>query len=52
MSDQIAHAVLFAAIFLGIIYTSRILEKRWPIAEVSRGEFRDDWLAVIVRRDA
>lgn len=48
MKSDIANAVFYAAVFLGIVYTSRILEKRWPIADVPYGEFRDDWLAVIV----
>jgi sterol desaturase/sphingolipid hydroxylase (fatty acid hydroxylase superfamily) len=48
MQSDIANAVFYAAVFLGIVYTSRILEKRWPIADVPYGEFRDDWLAVIV----
>lgn len=48
MSREISNAILLAAIFLGVVYSSRILEKRWPIADVSRAEFRDDWQAVIV----
>ncbi|WP_375785652.1 sterol desaturase family protein [Bradyrhizobium sp. Pha-3] len=48
MPSNIANAVFYAAVFLGIVYTSRILEKRWPIADVPYTEFRDDWLAVIV----
>ena len=31
-----------------LIYGSRFLERNWPIADVPRSEFRDDWLAVIV----
>lgn len=48
MSSDIADAVFLAAVFLGVIYGSRILETRWPIADVPYSEFRDDWLAVIV----
>ena len=48
MPSDIANAVFYAAVFLGIVYGSRILEKRWPIADVPYPEFRDDWLAVIV----
>ena len=48
MSIEIANAVFYAAAFLGVIYGSRILEKRWPIADVPGAEFRADWLAVIV----
>ncbi|WP_246667783.1 sterol desaturase family protein [Bradyrhizobium macuxiense] len=33
---------------MGIYYCTRLLEKRWPIADIPRSEFRDDWLAVIV----
>ena len=31
-----------------MIYGTRFFEKKWPIAEVPRSEFQDDWLAVIV----
>ncbi|GKQ53250.1 sterol desaturase family protein [Bradyrhizobium sp. Ce-3] len=48
MPSQFANIVLYASVFLGVVYVSRILEKRWPIADVPHGEFRDDWLAVIV----
>ncbi|TWB96290.1 sterol desaturase/sphingolipid hydroxylase (fatty acid hydroxylase superfamily) [Bradyrhizobium macuxiense] len=48
MSSEISNAVFCAAVLLGIVYGSRILEKTWPIAPVSSDEFRADWLAVIV----
>src|ERR1700732_3154109 len=48
MSSEIAHAAFCSAVFLGAIYGSRLLEKKWPIADVPYSEFRDDWLAVIV----
>lgn len=48
MSSEIANVVFLAAVFVGVIYASRILETRWPIADVPYSEFRDDWLAVIV----
>lgn len=48
MSSEISNAVFCAAVLLGIVYGSRILEKTWPIAPVSGDEFRADWLAVIV----
>lgn len=48
MPSEIANVVFLAAVFLGVVYGSRILEKRWPIADVPRAEFRDDWVAVIV----
>lgn len=48
MSSEISNAVFCAAVLLGVVYGSRILEKTWPIAPVSGDEFRADWLAVIV----
>ncbi|MBR0801124.1 sterol desaturase family protein [Bradyrhizobium jicamae] len=48
MPGQINNVIFFLSVFLGVIYGTRILEKNWPIADVSRSEFRDDWLAVIV----
>ncbi|NEU99368.1 sterol desaturase family protein [Bradyrhizobium uaiense] len=48
MPSNVANVIFYAAVFLGIVYGSRILEKRWPIADVPHDEFRDDWLAVIV----
>jgi sterol desaturase/sphingolipid hydroxylase (fatty acid hydroxylase superfamily) len=48
MSSEIAHAAFYLALLLGAIYGSRVLEKRWPIADIPSSEFRDDWLAVIV----
>ena len=48
MSSEIAHAALYLALFLGVIYGSRLLERRWPIADVPYSEFRDDWVAAIV----
>src|SRR5262249_9092834 len=47
-STVIVHAGMILAAFLGVIYGTRLLENRWPIADVPRSEFRDDWLAVIV----
>lgn len=47
-STVIVHAAVILAAFLGIIYGTRLLEKKWPIADVPQSEFRDDWLAVIV----
>ncbi|WGS29789.1 sterol desaturase family protein [Bradyrhizobium sp. ISRA464] len=48
MSSVIARATGYAALYLGIYYATRLLEKKWPIADIPRSEFRDDWLAVIV----
>ena len=43
-----AYFVWIAALILIIVYGSRILEKRWPIAPVPQSDFQDDWLAVII----
>jgi sterol desaturase/sphingolipid hydroxylase (fatty acid hydroxylase superfamily) len=48
MSGKIAHAALYLAVFLLIIYGTRLLERKWPVSDVPHSEFRDDWLAVIV----
>src|SRR3954469_23960792 len=47
MSSEIAHAAFYLALLLGAIYGSRLVEKKWPIADVPYSEFQDDWLAVI-----
>jgi sterol desaturase/sphingolipid hydroxylase (fatty acid hydroxylase superfamily) len=48
MSGKIAHTVFYLTVFLAVIYSTRVLERNWPIADVPRSEFRDDWLAGIV----
>ncbi|WP_338831756.1 sterol desaturase family protein [Bradyrhizobium sp. 27S5] len=48
MSGEIADAARLAAIYLSVIYGTRLLETWWPIAPVPGPEFRDDWLVVIV----
>ena len=48
MSSEISDAIFLAAVYLGVVYSTRILETWWPIADVPGSEFRDDWLAVIV----
>jgi sterol desaturase/sphingolipid hydroxylase (fatty acid hydroxylase superfamily) len=48
VSSEIVNAAFYLAMYLGVIYGSRLLETKWPIADVPRSEFRDDWLAVIV----
>jgi sterol desaturase/sphingolipid hydroxylase (fatty acid hydroxylase superfamily) len=41
-------ALLSLALFLGMIFATRIIEKKWPIADIPPSELRDDWLAVAV----
>jgi len=38
----------YLAVYLVVIYGTRLLERYRPIADVPHSEFRDDWLAVIV----
>jgi sterol desaturase/sphingolipid hydroxylase (fatty acid hydroxylase superfamily) len=38
----------YLAVYLVLIYGTRLLERYRPIADVPYSEFRDDWLAVIV----
>jgi sterol desaturase/sphingolipid hydroxylase (fatty acid hydroxylase superfamily) len=48
IANDIAHAAGYLVLYLVAIYGARLLERNWPIADVPRSEFRDDWLAVIV----
>ena len=34
MSSDIAHAALYLAMYLVVIYGTRLLERNWPIADV------------------
>jgi sterol desaturase/sphingolipid hydroxylase (fatty acid hydroxylase superfamily) len=48
ISDGVFVAILSAAIFLGMICATRIIEKKWPIADTPASELRDDWVAVAI----
>lgn len=45
---MLVNAIVLSALVLAIVYGSRILERKWPIAAIPQSEFQDDWLAVIV----
>ena len=50
MFGKLAYSALYLVVFLAVIYGSRLLERKWPIATIPRSEYRDDWLAVIVSK--
>ena len=46
--DSMGRFIIILSVYLGVIYGTRIMEKRRPIAPTPNVEVHDDWLAVII----